>query len=835
MAERRKRKPFRVCAAYDTETTNLCVDRVANEWVAYPVLFIWNDLTGVDLAAYEPDDSLVRFHRHGGELVGEVERLMEWGRENDIVPVVCAYNLMFDLQPVIFELSGLHDLRANAQSSTHVYTLDVIDAEGEIALRFWDTFYLEMNGLDAMGRTCGVGKASGYWDYNLVRTQKTVLSPDELHYAARDTEVIPAYLRYLMEANTWLKPDMLGNRVLTKTSLVRQAGKNEVGTIRVKSRDGKRRSVQSMFERLCASELAPTYAQYALRKACFRGGLTFTSARYAGLVQSNVYSLDEVSAHHAYINGHMLPVGFRPVPPATLDAYARRIVDTPLSEVLAHYDNPFRCALHAQVRFRNLRLRAGSSFERWQIATVAEGKFHGKGQRGEWGGEADMDAETCIRSQGYVDVARDAVFAFGKLYSAEWVILNVSELELYVMRLAYEWDSMECVLGEATCRFVRPPDYVTLLSNLFFARKQDMKRILKVYREGEPYPEEVPQSIPPHIADELRAGTAERSFLESYYQSTVKGGFNSIYGMEAQDVFKPSYLVVDGKVRVDPSTQVTRETYAEAYADKRKSLVLYPYGLRIVGGSRLALAIAIETVWRAFGDRVRVLGGDTDSIKVSCGEGVTGEDLIEALSGFHAAVTRSIDICMERVRRLYPDIASPLTGVGTFEVEGDAYPEHMDAWNKARVSWDGSHAHVTCAGLSRPAGAYHIETWIEGRVAQGHPFREVAPQALGWGVRVAYPVCHALERTSPEPWDRVELGVTDHRGVTDRVSAYRSIALYPSARVLGDVSQATNARSVDFLRSMGREVETGERVIDVAPDGRAVYSRLTDYGWEDTY
>lgn len=835
MSERKKRRPFRVCAAYDTETTNLCLDRAANEWCAYPVLFIWNDLTGVDLAAYEPDDSLVRFHRRGGELVGEVERLIEWGRDNGVVPVVCAYNLMFDLQPVIFELSGLHDLRANAQSSTHVYTLDVIDGEGEIALRFWDTFYLEMNGLDAMGRTCGVGKASGYWDYNLVRTQTTVLSQDELYYAARDTEVIPAYLRYLMEANTWLKPDMLGNRVLTKTSLVRQAGRNEVGTIRVKSRDGKRRSVQSMFERLCSSELAPTYAQYALRKACFRGGLTFTSARYAGLVQPNVYSLDEVSAHHAYINGHMLPVGFRPVPPATLDAYARRIVETPLSEVLAHYENPFRCALHAQVRFRNLRLRAGSAFERWQIATVAEGKFHGKGQKGEWGGEADMDAETCIRSQGYVDAARDAVFAFGKLYSAEWAILNVSELELYVMRLAYEWDSMECVLGEATCRFVRPPDYVTLLSNLFFARKQDMKRILKLYREGEPYPEEVPQSIPPHIADELRAGTAERSFLESYYQSTVKGGFNSIYGMEAQDVFKPSYIVVDGRVRVDPSTQVTRETYAEAYADKRKSLVLYPYGLRIVGGSRLALAIAIETVWRAFGDRVRVLGGDTDSIKVSCDEGVTGEDLIDALSGFHEAVTRSIDICMERVRRLYPDIASPLTGVGTFEVEGDAYPEHMDAWNKARVSWDGSHAHVTCAGLSRPAGSYHIESWIEGRVAQGHPFREVAPQALGWGVRVAYPVCHALERTSPEPWDRVELDVTDHRGVTDRVSAYRSIALYPSARVLGDVSQSTNARSVDFLRSMGREVETGERVIDVAPDGRAVYSRLTDYGWEDTY
>lgn len=835
MSEKRGRRPFRVCAAYDTETTNFCLDRGANEWAAYPVLFIWNDLTGCDLATYEPDDSRVRFHRRGEGLIGEVENLIAWGSENGVVPVICAYNLMFDLQPVIFQLSGMYDLRANAQSSTHVYTLDALDDEGNVLVRFWDTFYLEMNGLDAMGKTCGVGKASGYWDYNLVRTQTTALTPDELHYAARDTEVIPAYLRYLMEANTWLKPDMLGCRVLTKTSLVRQAGKNEVGRIRVRTKDGRRRSVQSMFEHLCARELAPTYAQYALRKACFRGGLTFTSARYAGTVQHNVYSLDEVSAHHAYINGHMLPVGFRPVPPAVLDAYARRVVETPLEKVLARYENPFKCAFHAQIRFRNLRLRAGSAFERWQIATVAEGKFHGKGQRGEWGGEADMDAETGIRSQGYVDAARDAVFAFGKLYRAAWAVLNVSELELYVIRLAYEWDSMECVLGEATCKFVRPPDYVTLLSNLFFARKQDMKRVLKLYREGEPYPREVPASIPAHIADELRAGTAERAFLESYYSSTVKGGFNSIYGMEAQDVFKPSYIVVDGKVRVDPSTQVTSETYADAYKEKRDALVLYPYGLRIVGGSRLALAIAIETIWRALGERVRVLGGDTDSIKVSCDTDVCADDLMGALSGFHDAVTRSIDVCMARVRRVYPDIASDLVGVGTFEVEGEAYPLHMDAWNKARISWDGERAHVTCAGLSRPAGAYHIETWVEGRVAQGHPFEETAPQALGWGVRVAYPVCHALERTRPEPWERFEMDVTDYNGDTDRVSAYRSIALYPSSRVLGDVSQATNGRSVDFLRAMGRDVETGERVIDVSEDGRAVYSVLTDYGWEDTF
>ena len=826
-----ERLEYQVCAAYDTETCNLCVDDRDNVWRAYPVLYIWNDLTGVDLTTYEPDDSRVRFHRHGSGLIEEIRKLIAYGSQEGIVPVVCAYNLMFDLQPILYELSGEWDCTASAQSTSNVYTFDLHDDEGNTVLRFWETFFLEMNGLDAMGRTCGVAKASGHWDYSLTRTPETPLTPDELYYAGRDTQVIPAYLRYLLEANPWMRPDMLGCTVLTKTSLVRQAGKRETGAIMVDGPKGKR-SVLAMFQRMCASELAPTYAQYALRKACFRGGLTFTSARYAGQVQRNVISLDETSAHHAYINGHMVPVRFHAALPDELMRYADRILTTPLEQVLARYENPFGCALHAQFRFRNLRLREGTAFSAWQIATIAEGKFHGKAQRGEWGGEADMDAETAVRSQGYVDVARDAVFAFGKLYAANWAILNVSEIELYIIGMAYEWDGLEAIFGEATASFVRPPDYVSLLSNLFFARKQDMKQVLKRYREGYPYPGKVPESIPAHIADELRAGTASTRFLQSYYQSTVKGSFNSIYGTQAQDVFKPDYIVEDGKLSVDQSTRVTRETYAGAYKEKRNALVLYTYGLRIVGGSRLALAIAMESVYRSLGERVRILGGDTDSLKISCDADVTADMVLSALEPFHSAVTRAINVCQERVRRLYPSYASSLEGVGTFEVEDDPYPLHMDAWNKARVSWDGERAHVTCAGLSRPEGMYHIETWIDDMVREGHPFEEIAPLALGWGVRVDHSVCHALEHYRPEPWDRAELDVTDYTGMLAHVSEYESVALYPASRVLGDVSQASNARTVDYMRNIiGVDVDTSERIISVE-DGKPVYLTLTYEGWE---
>ena len=438
---------------------------------------------------------------------------------------------------------------------------------------------------------------------------------------------------------------------------------------------------------------------------------------------------------------------------------------------------------------------------------------------------------TAVRSAGYVDTAYNGRFAFGKLVSADSAIVNVSELELWCMSRVYAWDAMEVILGEGTMSFVKPPDYVTLLSNLFYARKNACKQILKTYETGTPYEPDIPETIPDGIAARIRSGEMERADLEAYYNSTVKGMFNSIYGMEAQDVFKPGYKVEDGEISVDRSTIVSRETYAEHYEDAKSKLVLYPYGLRIVGGSRMAIVAAIELIYRALGERVRVLGGDTDSLKISCDAGVTAGDIMDALAPFHGAVTASIDSCMGRIRANFPGYASTLAGVGTFEVEGEAYPLHMDAWNKARVSWDGEHAHITCAGLSRPTGMYHIENWIDDMSAE-HGFSEVAPRVLGWGVRVSHAVCHALEHYRPASADVLDMDVTDYLGETAHVCTHESIALYPSDRVLGDSEKGGNARTVAYIRERyGRVVDTTERVIDY-DGGRASYTYLDDEGNE---
>lgn len=798
------RKPFKIAAVFDTETTNI---GEGAETRAYPILYIFNDLRNTPMESYNPDMDDVRFYRHTSEALAYIDDLIDYGRRHAYVPIIAAYNLMFDMQTLMLDLAQSFAIEVNAQTATSVYTLDLC-VDGNVVCRFWDTFYLEMGGLRAMGETCGLPKAVGDWDYTLVRTPETPLTEDELFYARRDVQVIPQYLQWLLRANHWLTSDMLGCRVLTKTSLVRQMARREIGGRRVTLQGGKKITLQRAFELTCNQEFPRDYESYALRKACFRGGLTFTSAQTANVVVDNVASLDVTSMHHAFINGRRLPVKFAPTPSELLQIACERVAVTSLDDVLSRYDDPFRMGLHVAVRFSNLRLRKGTCFAAWGIAICPRSKFvrtlH-----------ADTDysnndrakaQDNSIRAHGYVDSAVNPVYAFGKLYSADECVLHVNEIELWDVAQVYEYDDMRVLYGESTTKTIIPPDYVTLQSNTLFARKTDVKNLIKGYTEGVPYEADIPESIPEGIARDAKTGELSMKFLQSYYGSTVKGQFNGIYGTQAQDVMKADYRVTEtGELEVDKSTVCTPENFAEKRPKTPR--VLYTYGMRIVAGSRMHLLIAMMLIYRRFGGRVTVTGGDTDSLKISCAADVSDVELLDALRPLHDAIESAINNTMRRVRNTAPDMASTLDHIGKFEVEdcGGAtrYVEHMELWNKARVSLDGKgRVHVTCAGLPRPDGVYTVEDFIVDVMHAGHGFRETVQMSLGYDVLVDYEICHTLQRNRPHAWDRYMGTVTDYRGATYHVDAPEAIALYPSGRWLGESDKQANAENITYLRSV---------------------------------
>lgn len=810
-----KRLLFKISGIYDTETTTI---QDGERSVAFPCLYICNDIRGVDLSSYvdgESDD--VRYYRYPSDVLEWLGDLMQWGYSAGVVPVVCAYNLMFDLQPLMHELARTYEVRVNAQSSTHVYTLDLC-YEGDVCLRFWDTYYLEMGGLAAMGATCGLAKARGDWDYNLVRTPETPLTVQERHYAARDVQVIPAYLRYLIDANEWLEPEMLGNAVLTKTSLVRQMAQRTIGKERVTFSNGHRHSLFDAFKMTCIREWAPNFYLYALRKACFRGGLTFTSANRAAQVARNVASLDVTSMHHLFIAGRYMPRNFRvPESVEPLQHVAEMILATPRTQVLANYHSPLPFGLHARIQFVNIRLRPGSVFEREGIGIIPQGKFTSKVVAHDVITETGAIAEEATRQGGWVDSAMGARFAFSKLMSADIATIHLTECELWNISRAYVWDDMRVICGEYSQNFVKAPDYLVLQTHVLYATKNSMKEIVKYYREGEPYTRPIGASVPEAIADSVRAGTASAMFLQSYYGSTVKGMFNGIYGTQAQDIMKPSYVcMADGSLEVNRSSVASLETYDDLKPKVVK--VLYNFGSRIVGGSRMHLVIALELLHEALGARCYPCGGDTDSIKLACDADVTDSEILAALEPLHKAARSAIGYGSERVRRNYPHLSSELRGVGEFDIEGcgnsNRYPLHYEAWNKARLDRDTEgRYHITCAGLSRPSGYYTVEDWAHDMEAQGHVFDEIASTLLGYNTVVDYGLCYHLERTHPHPADRYTGEVTDYLGSTSFVDAPASIALYPSARVIGDTTKIANQQNLEYLKSIGIEPDATVKFI----------------------
>ncbi len=810
------RPEYYIAGAYDIETTTVETEAGPQ---AFPCLYICNDLTRAPVGEYVPGErERIELFRYRSDVLDWIERLISDGLSRGAVPVVCAYNMMFDLAPLMGELASLYQCEVCAQSSTHVYTLDLV-YDGTPLLRFWDTFYLEMGGLAAMGRTCGVAKAEGDWDYTLIRSPETELTADEIRYASRDVQVIPAYLRYLVEANEWLDSSMLGCSVLTKTSLVRQMGRRVVGRMRVEAGNGKRETLRRLYLMNAEAEAPRNFASWALRRACFRGGLTFTAANRASQVHRDCVSLDVTSMHHMYINGVYIPRGFRA---ASLDAVrhaCERTVSVPVSEVLAHLYRPLPFGLNVRVRFHGLRLRAGTVFEREGIATLATGKLTRSAPGADWGTEAGKIAEECARSAGWMDRGFNVSMAFSKVMSAEWIEVHLTELELWVCAQVYEWDSMDVVCGELAQNWVRPPDYVALQSHMLFEAKDEMKRLCSEYSEGVPYTGPIGPSVPDHIADGIRSGTLPEFFVRAYYQSTVKGMFNSIYGVEAQNTLKPDYYVTpDGEITVDQSTVPSAANWAEVSGDVKK--VWYTYGTRIVGGSRLHLVLALILLGQLEG--CAITGGDTDSVKL-CGP-MTDGDIMEALAPLHDAARRALDVTGARVRECHPELASDLAHVGEFDIEDCAghsrYPLHWEAWNKARMSLDADgRAHVTCAGLPRPPDAYHIERWADDMMGAGASFEECAGAVLGYNATVDYSVCRYLQRDHPRPWDRFRGTVTDWRGDTWEVDAPRAIALFPGSRDLGDEEKLVNRQNMDYLRSIGVKFEERPRTIGASREG----------------
>lgn len=798
---------FKIAAAFDTETTNI---ESNGDMHAFPILYTFNDLRNIKIQEYNEYFDNIIFFRNSNDAYNFLEDIIEWGTFYNITPIICTYNMTFDLFSIMPYLIDKYDFKVAAQNSQTIYTLDLYSKGSNfIALRFWDTFHLETRGLSAMGASCNMEKLTGSWDYKLIRTPETPLTDKEISYAERDVQVIPAYLRFLLDSNEWMKEEDLGTKIITKTSITRQAGIKRIGKLKIS--DDNNMSILTAFEMICRLELPHDYNIYALRKACFRGGLAFTSANMANKVTMNVASLDVTSMHHAYINGRYIPEHFSNSSTALLNRMVDEVINTKLETILNRYYKPFYKCFHIKIRINNIRLRKDSCFEKWGIGILASSKFKDSevlGQGGFGENESAKEAEDSIRRNGYKDsVSKNNIIAFGKLISADWCEVNVNEIEMWCISRVYEWDNIEVLYGESTIKQCLPPDYITLQSNMLFDMKQEAKKIVNSYIPGKKYEYDIPNNVPEGIKNIVLNGTATHEFLNGWYNVAIKGTFNGIYGVNAQDIFKPEYTISDGEVTVDSNTAASIENFSTDGIDHPR--VLYTYGMRIAAGSRMHLIIAMELLYNNLKNRIDVLGGDTDSIKLRCDFDVTNDEIMNALSPLHKAVREAIKVCQSRIRNNHPELCSSLNHVGEFDIEkcgnSDRYIAHLEAWNKARISLDSDmKVHITCAGLSKPDDKFNLEDFANSFIAKSddgiEEFKKIAPYILGYNTIIGSELSYSLERTYPIYGKLITEYVTDYLGTQDMVCEYEVPAIYSTGRVIGDTLKESNARNVKYLK-----------------------------------
>lgn len=785
-------------------------DEIGQSWpAAYNVGYLKDSLKN----GFDHEDIFLRTPESVSD---ELDKVIERGKEGHYLPIIAGFGIVWIMKPIIQVMKAR--VKAAAQSPSAAYYLDILDGKKSV-LRIWDVSWLEPGGLEAMASMV---------DMSVPTLSSPMMTPDtpmkgkDKKALRMQSEIILAYLHRLLTTTDYLREEDFGYHLMTRTSLVRLMAKRKIGVLTYKGRHRKV-SLLAAFQKTARQEDATDYRTYALRRASFRGGLAFVCGREVGLDHHDVASLDVTSMHHIFINGRLLPVKFRPVDTDLLHVVWRRVVSTSVERILDTYEKPFDEAFHVAVRLKGLKLKKGSLFDREAFGIIPADKlYRGSELVGAVESDTSIAADKTIFDEGLADSAVGAVCAFGKVLSADEIVLHVSELEAWCLGQVYEWDEEEVLYGELSQKFVVPPDYVTLQSNVLFSQKTDVKAVLTRYEEGVPT-ENVPDTIPEAMKNGIASGSLDRKVLKSYYKTTIKAAFNGIYGSQSMDPHRPSWAVDgNGQIKIDSGTIPSKENGLS----KGTVGSIYTYGLRISGGSRMHLIIALELL----DGIVTPLSGDTDSIKcvAECGN----DKILDALRPLHDATDRAVARVQERVRALYPDLASDFKGLGHFVIEeadpGEDRCEHqMDGWAKTRITMSHGRYHITAAGLPQPIGMYTIEDWCD-EMGKTRPFEKVASFVLGYNTFVVPEIAHGLTAIQPKS-ELVEEDIPDRDGVTRHVHAPSVVVAEESGITMGDPKYKNVRENIAFLRKIGRYPDVREKMIDVE-DGKAVGYFINDDG-----
>lgn len=780
---RRSKRPYRIIGAYDSETCNI---NNRDGIFAYPIL---HQLGLIDIPIEDIDADNVEKHttmhlcRHSFELHAILDDLVE--NTFDFVPVICCHNLSFDMYGLSSWLDSYENVRVLAKSCRKPITFTICDDENNPKLVLWDTLVFSGQSLSRMGDDCGYPKAVGDWDYNLIRTPETELSDEEIYYATHDVYALLAWLGWWLRRNPDIQPEKLGLNVVTKTGVVRERRKVRFSNLHGK---GLKLSLGRYWFFLNQQEQPKTDDELFCMFAATRGGLTFCASEHASVVYNlentdfRIYAFDATSQHPAQMVSHAYPIRFEKATPLALQNVFKKIKRLSLGHVLRHWDKPFDSAIYACYEFTNIRPKAGSLYEEHGILPLASARFINPDYELN---EDNQDNQEFQSANPYKDTAENPVFLFGKLVSADKAKVYVTELALWEICLAYDFDSCEALSGYITGRFIKPSDMSVISVMQFYKAKNLYKDARSEYYKNGRIEDSTARTletvnIPDSIIKGMLSGTLPDTETDATYQG-LKADLNALYGIECSNEYRRDTVLSHYGIEYQGEFGIVNAP--------KNSKAWYQFGQRIVGWSRIAQHAVMQLAQPIALD---IINGDTDSIKLCVHKDQFG-DLCKRLDILGRAIDYGKKRICRRVRRCYPEFYDELENIGhyVFEFETDRF---CASWNKAYVLQDASrdgkrHFSFTLAGIPAKRGLNQLADRL---YEDGTSFEDICRVVLGYNATIAYDLIRLHARRFPEWGEIVFADVTDYNGVISRVSECAALALYPMSKIINNTRNMEN-------------------------------------------
>ena len=266
--------------SFDIETTTIKLKNVKGKYRSF--MYIWQfGVNGVAVygRTWEEFKDFLTMFKNALKL------------DNTNFAIVYVHNLGFEFE---FLHSVLHVSNIFARSTHNPIYFDCLD----YSIEFRDSYILSGLKLSKTAENLTkhkIEKLNGDdFNYNLIRHNKTELTPLELKYCENDVLILNYFIQEEIEYN--------GN--IAKIPLTRTGYARRRFIKALKQNKDFWKKWQSFIK-----SVYPTPEQYILLNKCFAGGYNHGNCNYIGFAVENVMSFDYNSSYPAQMTRHMYPMG----------------------------------------------------------------------------------------------------------------------------------------------------------------------------------------------------------------------------------------------------------------------------------------------------------------------------------------------------------------------------------------------------------------------------------------------------------------------------------------------------------------------------------------------